>query len=858
MGGPRTRRRATKGSKGPQQKNGIGNSSAKPSQPLVETNENVRNNMSNNPISCDGLVGDYTGESTTRDREFSCDFFPFIQDENNAPSVESIVVKASEMQIALNKTQEELARVQDDLKQSQAAVASSAQLSALEAHAKELEAKMEALCAKNDDIRAQRDAARAENAQVVSRLDAALEALDRKETELSRHKETHKEEMMRLQAMIAHREKRLVAVQAETEEHIKAAGAEAEASEEAMKTQLKSLQENFDKVKSRIEGSKAAVKAADIRTSRMEQEIVGLKKTLVEKDEALKHADEVALDLENQLSVAENELRELRQWKHEELVPMQQRLASLESDLQESTMTIESRDWRIEDLVAQLEDLRDALKNAETEGEAARQQAVAATSALEASRQQLGELAALRTTDIEEGLKTLRGLEEEVGALKAAAAKKELVTRAALAEVAVLRRQAAAVATVATVATDGEEVQNEEVEVSSSCDATVSLALAEETASVRQRCDRLQASLAHAKTNAAANKAGLQELERRLVEAEERIASTEAERNQAVATATALVSRVEAGDAEIASLRSNLSTAMQSSLGLRQSFGRVAELEARVEELEQEVGGLTSDLEAREWRIEDLSTQVEELRDALREANSEYEAMEESHARELDEQRKALKAQRGAAVQRVVVEKNDEITRLKEQHGKEIQCVGEEWGQKVEESEKKLKQVEKGVARLEEERTALLSMVEELQGAMKRQEGKYEEAVAKLKETRTVLGVKNGELAAAKGKIKATEELIETLAAMKTTKKKDSGNGGGEEVMVQYKYMDGKENDGVGMQKKNKGGGGKAATTTVVVSPRGKGPLEFAAVVAAATINALDGTSVERNGPLRPLSANAM
>ncbi|KAH7619335.1 hypothetical protein NADE_006179 [Nannochloris sp. 'desiccata'] len=752
-------------------------------------------------------------------------------DENHHPdgasarNVEALVVKASELSTALKQTDAELNRVRRELNQSKSAVATVAQVSALEAHAREVEAKMQALCEKNDDLRTQRDSALLEASQMKCQNKSLKSKLDAQSSEFSKEKVAMAEERLQLEATLAHREKKLLALEAENKAKVAQAIIEAEermAKAEAQEDMLKSdaqaavaaeaaaqakieaansskaaALKEAEAAKRQLEERRAAVKAGDIRAAQLETRVAALQKQLAFAQKEVKDQDAVALDLENQLSATENELKCLKplaETSFARVIELENRVAELEAGAQDAASDLESKEWRIDDLVCQVKDLRCALSESRSETDAAR-------ATVEATRERLADLAAQRTGDIEDGLKTLRKLEEEVSALKSKAARKEFAARAAQEELAVLRSGN-------TLAAGNDDNR---------------AALTTEVARLRVKMSQLQSNLTKRKAAGAADRAVVEEMEKRLVEAEGRVAAAQAARATATAEMGRLRSVIQIKDAEISSLRSETEIAVRANAGLREAAVHGDVLKNNVKELEEALVESASEVEAKNWRIDDLLDQVNDLKEAARDAQGEATVAEELRLAAEQGHRNALALQR----ETLRAEREISINFLKEQFLQQIEGLENSASQ----LEKRLQRAEASIATLKEklrtantaskrrdsevkvltkERSALMSTVQDLQNALKSQEESHMETAKRLQSTQA-------ELKSAQSKISATESLIEKIAVMK----------------------------GAGQDKARVAAGGKE--NGGLVSAGGK--LLSQAMAAAAQ---------QKNAPLRPRDGNAM
>jgi chromosome segregation ATPase len=696
-------------------------------------------------------------------------------DENSRPdglgasNVEALVVKASKLATALEHTEAELNRVRSELVQSQSAVATVAQVSALEAHAREVEAKMQALCQKNDDMRNQRDSSLVKASKFQSQIESLQCKLDVQTAAFSKEKDAMAEERLQMEAVLAHREKKLLALEAECkakiaqaiteaeervakaevqEDKLKAeaqaavaAAALAQAEVEAAKTSKEGALKEAETAKRQLEERRAAVKAGDIRAAQLEQRVAALQKQLAFAQKEVRDQDGVTLDLENQLSTTENELKSLKPLAEASFArvgELEKRVAQLEAGAQDAASDLESKDWRIDDLITQVNDLRDALRESQSETDAAR-------ATVDATRERLADLAAQRTADIEDGLNTLRHLEEEVSALKSAAARKELAARAAQEELAVLRSNNAAVA--------GDDADNR-------------AALTTEVARLRARVAQLQSNLSKRKTAGAADRAVVEEMEKRLVEAEGRVAAAQAARATATTEVGRLRSAIQVKDAEISSLRSELEMAMQANASLREAAVHAEVLENKVKELEEALVEGASELEAKNWRLDDLLDQVNDLRDEAAAAEEHRLAAEQAHQLALLEQRETLQVDTKKVVESLKKQSLEEVQALKtsasqlETRLQKAEASITTLKEKLRTAKTASKKRDMEVKQLTEERSALMSTVQDLQDALKSQEEKHMDTARRLTSTQA-------ELKSAQGQISATESLIEKLAVMK-------------------------------------------------------------------------------------------
>jgi chromosome segregation ATPase len=645
----------------------------------------------------------------------------------------------------------------------------------LEAHAREVEAKMQALCQKNDDLRTQRDTALLDVSQMEYQVKSLKYKLDTQASEFSKEKHAMAEERLQLEATLAHREKKLLALESETKAKVDQAIAEAEervAKAEAREDMLKAeaqvavaaaaaAQAEIEAANSskaaalreaetanrQLEERRAAVKAGDIRAAQLETRVAALQKQLAFAQKEVKDQDSVALDLENQLSATENELKCLKplaETSFARVLELENRVAELEAGAQDAASELESKEWRNDDLVCQVNDLCDALRESQSETDAAR-------ATVEATRERLADLAAQRTGDIEDGLKTLRKLEEEVSALKSTAARKELAARAAQEELAVLRSS-----NISAVGNDDK-----------------SAALTSEVAHLRAKLSQLQSNLTKRKTAAAADKAVVDEMERRLVDAEGRVAAAQAARATATAEVGRLRSAIQIKDAEISSLRSEIEIAVQANAGLREAAVHADVLKTNMKELEEALVESASEVEAKNWRIDDLLDQVNDLKEAARDAQGEATiaeeqrlAAEQGHQRDLALQRDTLQAEKEIAVNCLKEESLQEVQELKNSasqlekrvHTAEASITALK--EKLRTAQNSSKKRDSEVQRLTEERSALMSSVQDLQDTLKSQEESHIETAKRLQNTQA-------ELKSAQSKISATESLIEKLAVMK-------------------------------------------------------------------------------------------
>jgi len=739
--------------------------------------------------------------------------------------VETLAVKASKLPTALKQTEAELDRDRSELDHSQNAVVTVAQVSALEAHAREVEAKMRALCQKNDDLRTRRDADSLRASQMECQVESLKSKLDTQTSEFSKERHAMAEERLQLEATVAHREKKLLALEAETKAKVAQAIAEAEervakaeAQEEILKAEAQAAvaaaaaaQAEIETANSskaaalkeaetasrQLEERRAAVKAGDIRATQLETRLAALQKQLAFAQKEVEDQDAVALDLENQLSATENELKclqPLAETSFARVLELESRVAELEAGAQDAASDLESKEWRNDDLLCQVNDLRDALRESQSETDAAR-------ATVEATRERLADLAAQRTGDIEDGLKTLRKLEEEVSALKKTAANKELAARAAQEELAVLRSS-----NISAVGNDDNRA-----------------ALISEVARLRAKVSQLQCDLTKRKTAAAADKAVVEEMEKRLVEAEGRVAAAQAARATAAAEVGRLRSAIHDKDAEMSNLRSEIEIAVQANAGLREAAVHADVLETNVKELEEALVDSSSEVEAKNWRIDDILDQVNDLKEAARDAQGEAIvaeeqrlAAEQGHQKDLALQRETLQAEKEIALNCLKKQSLQQVQKLEksasqlEKRLKTAEASITALKEKLCNAKTASKKRDSEVKQLTQERSALMSTVQDLQDALKSQEGSHVETAKRLQRTQA-------ELKTAQSKISATESLIAKIAVMR----------------------------GAGQDKGKVAAGGK----------ENGGPLSAGGKLSQ---QAMAAAAQEKNAPLRPRSGNTM
>ena len=611
----------------------------------------------------------------------------------------------------------------------------------------------------------------------IAELRAEIHTLHAKlaanEQEFVSEKAAMKEELLQMTANLAHREKKLHAVQAEAQQQIHRAITEAEgrvvvgaaSTEEVEKAKAATAvaQAETEKVKRQLEERRAAVKAGDIRAAQLESRVISLQKKLSLAENASQGQDGVTLDLENQLSATENELRMLKTTSEDAIsyaASLEARVVELEASNDELASASISKDWRIEDLVLQVNDLREAMKDAQTEADSAR-------AAMEATRGYLADLAAQRTEDIESSLKMLRSLEEEVSAVKSAASRKEMALKAAEEELVVLRSGKAG-------SDNG------------------AAALATELAAMRSKAVQLEAALTKSQTIGASEKAVVEEMERRVVEAEGRVAAAQAARATATAELSTLRAALDERDSTIVSLMQVIDEIGASETEM------AAQMEEKIQNLEAAVADSVSDLQSKEWRIDDLVAQIKELRDVSAEdmemALQERSAAEQVHQAALVEQREILEAQRQATIEKMKGERQVATEKMNEERLSEVKLAEvklSELQQAVDEAEERVEQLQQDlvaakdlgkkrsveVRQLTEERAILMKTVHELQHAFKENEDEHVDAVARLQATEM-------ELSVAQGKIAATEKLISKLAATKMTHHGGKENGSGNKAMA--------------------------------------------------------------------------
>jgi len=503
---------------------------------------------------------------------------------------------------------------------------------------------------------------------------------------------------------------------------LKEAEAARAAAAEAQRTvdELRLLAERSTELSNKLEERKAAVKAGDIRSQQLEKVLEKTRLDARRAVEALKEQDRVTLALENDLSKTEARLREAIAKEKEAISKantLDERTSFLEGALLQVRADVESKEWRIEDLCAQVADLKGAALEAQSETTSWRCKA-------EEAARRLDELAEQRTTDIEDGLRTLHAMEEEVSALKSAARRKDLEVRA-------LRN---------------------ELLTAQNGDAPANLSLLDDITKLHEKIAQLESALSKHREESGVNAAStaadaalIQHLEERLVESENQVAAAHAGRAAVLTECHNLRAALQVASAEVERSKCCAEKAQQDrDEAAAVSASAVTTLQREKQELREALE------EARE--IMSLMKTPEDVDAAL--ANQQA-LLREANLSVLDQLKESLHAE----IRNAEAMKSDLAAKLT--------ATNEKWNSVSEEVKTLRKELEEKGAearRLADERAALLCVVGELQTALETHENRHADARVKLQGK---FEEQKRELEDARSKIRATEAFIEKLAAVK-------------------------------------------------------------------------------------------
>jgi chromosome segregation ATPase len=167
------------------------------------------------------------------------------------------------------------------------------------------------------------------------------------------------------------------------------------------------LQGQVEGAQKEIDRQYAALKSRDKSIKRLENECQALRRANTEADRRVKELDAVALGLENELSAAEIQLEKFQ----ESDVEKQTLIKDFEIEIADLKNDLEAREWRIEDLKSQVNDLREAA--AEAAGNASR-----AEKAYGALQQAYAESEKRYNDLVRSNMESLQAMESKVLALK--------------------------------------------------------------------------------------------------------------------------------------------------------------------------------------------------------------------------------------------------------------------------------------------------------------------------------------------------------------------------------------------------------------------------------------------------------
>lgn len=576
------------------------------------------------------------------------------------------------------------------------------------------------------------------SSELLDQLQQSQDELKRKEDAIFSKEvelEQLREENFQMHTLIAHHEKKLTSLEIEYQsklDHLqqqledasernlsldqalkvsKAAAEEAKTSTAKATEGYASLASEKERLVRQLEERRAAVKAGDLRNQNLENQVWSLKDNIKELQILLKERDEVTLDLENQLSSAENKL-ERSEEAHRNNDTLQKRITDLEEELQLVRSDVEAREWRIEDLVTQVNDLRTALKESERETLDYKRRTAETT-------HQLTEMAALRAADIEEGLATLRKVGEEVTVLKAAAGKKDT-------EAAMLKQQLKVLQRTEKASAPGNEPLQQEVH-----HLQKQVVILEKT---------LKDAHKAAANKASADAAVIQEFERRVVEAEQRAADAHQENARAIDKTQKLKAWKNNFSSELFAMKSQL-LCLQQELSAKEAANRAA-LEVASKETDAAKKALLSALnDMKSMKTDD---QVEE------QLEQQSATLRAEHVVSLEEFAASRQAELDSAVEKSAALES----RLKDVIAEKV-ALEEALHSAMEQADEQHSTYERETKQLKEERSALMAVIDELQEALKGVEERYQKSMDALKK----------DLAVSNGKIQATESLIDQLAA---------------------------------------------------------------------------------------------
>jgi chromosome segregation ATPase len=590
------------------------------------------------------------------------------------------------------------------------------QLAVLEAHAQQVDAKLQVLCKRNDELREQRDAARQDAQNIAAELKRVRE-------EARTNADRNAEERMQLVATLAHREKHLAAMQDQSHADLKGSmtvrqgisSKEISAIDESAVAggdsgPLARVKAELETVSRKLEERRAAVVSGEIRARQLEYRVQELQNKLARAESLIREHDAAALDLENQLSVAERQLREYKiaeeEAKHR-LATLSNRVETLERGANEAAMQLEAKDWRIEDLTAQVADLKQVAQQARQAAEGAR---VEVSKAVNRSNV----LSAEREHEVEDGLRMLQTVKRELDVLKTTAAEKEEIMAGLRAELKSLRDSGEA------AKKSRGEAKALQVEVER---LKMALAESQKTCNLTEENMRKQSS----------------DMERRLTAAQAAGASASAEAERLRADVAAAHASEKAAQRDLRAARAEL-LALQNKL---QSMPTPEEVEAALGQQREQLHA------AHAAALEGFADARQEEQTALEARVAAVVKEAEAAAKAREETERALKAAQ---------DKSETMeSRLAEVHA-QLKTVRQE----LKAERKEAKATKHAANKLKEERLALMESMEQLQGALKNQE---ERNAAFTNDLQAMLLQRETELAEANARMKATEDLLERLAA---------------------------------------------------------------------------------------------